>query len=79
MVYTEEDGTPGKAVFICEARDQATAQFIAASPMLYEALIMAQAVIGDLVRGGGASIDEIEAYSTVKHALAQAEGKETRP
>ena len=57
------------------AIDTANARLIAAAPELLEALIQAQAVIGDLVRYGGASLDEIEAYSVIKAAIAKAEGR----
>jgi len=42
---------------------------------LLKALVDAQAILGDLVRSGTASIDEIETYSTVKAAIAKAEGR----
>lgn len=58
-----------------DSQDNANALLFAAAPAMLEALIQVQAVLGDLVRAGGASIDEIEAYSAVKEAIRLAEGR----
>lgn len=68
LVINEATGANVAVVY-----DDKHTALVAAAPLMLEALIKAQAVIGDIARYGNASDDETEAYEQIKRAIQEAE------